>query len=308
MAEALCVYIIHDANGRAYIGQTNDLARRLSQHNTGQGSAFTRAHRTSNWYVAWSQRVTDRAEARCIERYLTIKAALRLAMPIRAAQWAPLVHVDHERRKRKFRIDGDDTPRTTEGMVWKDGAWLRRGTGHFYSADPWAPAQLRAWKAKHVQPIDQPIPAHLKARLDALTKRAESLGLKLQGTDSALLRALTLTRERQRVVLRRTDDPDAIETALDIYEGWPNRDYAAHPLKADEKPREGTPDSSAEPPPGRAPRDMSEQQLALILLALQHLPKLLPRNQSTNEALAGLCFTTRAQIERELDQRRASAG
>lgn len=37
-------YILECANGQYYVGSTNDLARRLKEHQAGIGSKFTKAH------------------------------------------------------------------------------------------------------------------------------------------------------------------------------------------------------------------------------------------------------------------------
>ncbi|WJL94389.1 GIY-YIG nuclease family protein [Microbacterium sp. ET2] len=46
------VYILRCADGSFYVGSTNDLARRLTQHNAGMGSAYTR--RRLPVQLAWS--------------------------------------------------------------------------------------------------------------------------------------------------------------------------------------------------------------------------------------------------------------
>jgi len=38
------MYILHCANGQYYTGSTNDLERRLTQHQNGEGSNFTKKH------------------------------------------------------------------------------------------------------------------------------------------------------------------------------------------------------------------------------------------------------------------------
>jgi predicted GIY-YIG superfamily endonuclease len=39
------VYILECADGSTYVGSTNDLARRLLEHERGEGSVYTRARR-----------------------------------------------------------------------------------------------------------------------------------------------------------------------------------------------------------------------------------------------------------------------
>lgn len=305
MADTLCVYIIHDTNGVAYIGQTNDLARRLHEHNSGQGADFTRKHRLSRWYLAWSQNVKDRAEARCMERYLTQCTAYGLPLPVAAKTWGPTVHRDHFRHTKRVADPNDTTTQMpTRFLVWKNGKWTDRG--RFYRHQPLTTTAMRAMQRRLVVPIEQPFSPELDQRITSLKARAQRLGLTITTRESSLTQTLTLRRTRQDLVLRRADDPDAIETALDIYEAWPLRDFTAYPIKPDERPRDTAADSIQEPPPGRAPREMNEQQLSLILVALQHFEQTIPRTNDNGRALVGLSFTTRAQIERELDGRRAA--
>ncbi|MFA5104011.1 MAG: GIY-YIG nuclease family protein [Candidatus Margulisiibacteriota bacterium] len=61
------VYILQDQNGKTYTGITNDLDRRLKEHNSGQ-------HKTTkhgaNWEVVFKYECKDRKEARQIEKHL----------------------------------------------------------------------------------------------------------------------------------------------------------------------------------------------------------------------------------------------
>lgn len=60
------VYIIEsEKDGRWYIGQTNDLARRVRDHNRGY-SNYTKKFRP--WHLYASKIFTDRAEAMRVER------------------------------------------------------------------------------------------------------------------------------------------------------------------------------------------------------------------------------------------------
>jgi len=55
-------YIIECADGSLYVGSTTDLERRVSQHNLGLGSAYTRLRRRRPVRLVWAaefERVED---------------------------------------------------------------------------------------------------------------------------------------------------------------------------------------------------------------------------------------------------------
>jgi putative endonuclease len=56
-----CVYILRCSDGTLYTGSTTDPDRRLSQHNTGRGSKYTRARLPVA--LAYLERVKDRKKA-----------------------------------------------------------------------------------------------------------------------------------------------------------------------------------------------------------------------------------------------------
>ena len=53
---------------KLYIGHTDDLARRLKEHNTGRGGRYTRQN--GPWKLVYSGSYPDRASAAKRERYL----------------------------------------------------------------------------------------------------------------------------------------------------------------------------------------------------------------------------------------------
>jgi putative endonuclease len=55
------VYIVECRDGSLYTGVTNDLERRVGQHNAGKGAKYTRARRPV--VLVWSQPVTDKSAA-----------------------------------------------------------------------------------------------------------------------------------------------------------------------------------------------------------------------------------------------------
>ncbi|MHC4205852.1 MAG: GIY-YIG nuclease family protein [Planctomycetota bacterium] len=53
---------------KLYIGQTDNLARRIEEHNTGRGGTYTRQN--GPWKVLYSERHSDRTSAINRELYL----------------------------------------------------------------------------------------------------------------------------------------------------------------------------------------------------------------------------------------------
>lgn len=62
-----CVYILQSQkNLKHYIGSTNDLSRRLKEHNKGTGSTFTKLHRP--WKLIYRKDFITSTEARLEEK------------------------------------------------------------------------------------------------------------------------------------------------------------------------------------------------------------------------------------------------
>ena len=62
------VYIINCSDGSYYIGHTNNIDKRLSEHNEGTGSFHTRLHRP--FELVYLERYQTRKEAFWVERKL----------------------------------------------------------------------------------------------------------------------------------------------------------------------------------------------------------------------------------------------
>ena len=60
-------YVIESSSERKYIGQTDDLEKRLAEHNSGK-SVWTK--RFSDWRVVYKKEFDSRKEARKWENYL----------------------------------------------------------------------------------------------------------------------------------------------------------------------------------------------------------------------------------------------
>ena len=64
---AFYIYVIQDENGRRYTGQTSDLHRRLSEHNSGMNFSTKRG---KNWKLIYSEEFSTRSEAMARESFL----------------------------------------------------------------------------------------------------------------------------------------------------------------------------------------------------------------------------------------------
>ncbi len=65
--KSVTVNVIRSREGDTYVGMTDDITRRLQEHNTGH-SKYTR--KGADWEVIYSEEVSDRHEARNREKYL----------------------------------------------------------------------------------------------------------------------------------------------------------------------------------------------------------------------------------------------
>ncbi len=61
------VYVLQSREGFTYVGYTNNLRRRLREHNAGQSKATRKG---TNWRVVYSECCSTRPEARQREKYL----------------------------------------------------------------------------------------------------------------------------------------------------------------------------------------------------------------------------------------------
>ena len=55
-AKKWCLYVLRCADGTLYCGITNDLARRISQHNAGKGARYTRGRGPVKVLRSWPQK------------------------------------------------------------------------------------------------------------------------------------------------------------------------------------------------------------------------------------------------------------
>jgi putative endonuclease len=61
-------YLLHCNAGRLYVGHTDDLERRIAQHETGALPGFTRDYLPVK--LVWSEEFPSRYEAQCAEKQL----------------------------------------------------------------------------------------------------------------------------------------------------------------------------------------------------------------------------------------------
>ena len=57
------VYVLENAAGRFYVGQTDDLSRRVSEHNSMDGPTEKYAPKNGPWTLVWSEMHPSRASA-----------------------------------------------------------------------------------------------------------------------------------------------------------------------------------------------------------------------------------------------------
>ena len=63
------MYVLESADGRFYVGQTDDLNRRVAEHNApDDGRKFT--HKGGPWRLVWQESHPTRAEAMRRERFI----------------------------------------------------------------------------------------------------------------------------------------------------------------------------------------------------------------------------------------------
>jgi predicted GIY-YIG superfamily endonuclease len=67
MASAYRVYVLQNPEGRFYVGLTDDVARRLQQHNNGK-SRWTKGR--GPWMIVWQSDELTLSEARRLENRL----------------------------------------------------------------------------------------------------------------------------------------------------------------------------------------------------------------------------------------------
>ena len=67
------VYVLRNELGKAYTGMTNNIERRLKEHNSGH----TRSTKNHEWSIVFQEELQDRTSARKREKYLKSAAGRR---------------------------------------------------------------------------------------------------------------------------------------------------------------------------------------------------------------------------------------
>jgi len=67
MAGAHCVYVLQNPEGKFYVGLSDDIARRVEQHNTGE-SRWTKGR--APWRLVWQSEELTLTDARKLENRL----------------------------------------------------------------------------------------------------------------------------------------------------------------------------------------------------------------------------------------------
>ena len=64
------VYVLENADGRFYVGHTDDIERRLSEHNSEEKVSSKYTHKNGPWKLVWSEEHPDRSSAMKRERFI----------------------------------------------------------------------------------------------------------------------------------------------------------------------------------------------------------------------------------------------
>jgi putative endonuclease len=64
------VYILKNPAGKFYIGSTNDLERRLREHNLQEQDKHKFTHKNGPWLLVYSERFNNRSDAMVRELYI----------------------------------------------------------------------------------------------------------------------------------------------------------------------------------------------------------------------------------------------
>lgn len=88
MDAAWRVYLLRCADGTLYCGATNDLDRRVAQHNAGKGARYTASRRPVR--VVWSEAAQDKGAALRREHHVkSLPRAAKLELVRSATRRAP---------------------------------------------------------------------------------------------------------------------------------------------------------------------------------------------------------------------------
>ncbi len=76
MVAVYYIYVLENAKGKFYVGQTDNLERRVEQHNSpGESRRYTAKH--GPWQLVWSEPHGDRASAMAREKQIKAMKSAR---------------------------------------------------------------------------------------------------------------------------------------------------------------------------------------------------------------------------------------
>ena len=89
------VYILQNQEGRFYIGSTDDLNRRLTEHNSSDKILSKFTHKHGPWELVWQEEHPTRADAMQRERFIkSRKSAAWIRKYLLVDRASPDVHRD----------------------------------------------------------------------------------------------------------------------------------------------------------------------------------------------------------------------
>lgn len=92
-------YMLHCNGGRFHVGHTDDLERRIAEHETGAMPGFTRDHLPVK--LVWSDEFHTRYEAQCAEKQLKGWSRAKKLALIRG-DWSEISRLARGRKRQAF--------------------------------------------------------------------------------------------------------------------------------------------------------------------------------------------------------------
>ena len=100
------VYYLVNENGDSYIGYTNDLKRRLDEHNSGQNKS-TKGHR---WCLVYYEAYRSKSDAQARERALKMRGQAKRHLKERIGESIEACHAELSAREAVNRSPGKRRP------------------------------------------------------------------------------------------------------------------------------------------------------------------------------------------------------